>query len=31
MKNMTFVYLNKNMLESCAIHEVISDAEESEP
>lgn len=31
MKNMTIVYLNKNMLESCTVHEVLSDAEESEP
>lgn len=30
MKSMTFVYLNKNMLESCAVHEVISDAQKSE-
>jgi len=31
MKNMTVVYLNKNVLESCAVHTVMSDAEESEP
>lgn len=30
MKNMTLVYLNKNKLESCAVHEVIADDEESD-